>query len=226
MRLSFIIPILNEEKILETSLKKLQWVRQLGHEIIVVDGGSRDVSPMLAEPFADKVVSSPPGRAGQMNMGAQSSTGDVLVFLHVDTFFPHDGIQALSVSLTDAQSRWGRFDVQLSGSKTLFRVIENMMNWRSRLTSIATGDQAIFITRDLFQKLGGFSAIPLMEDIEICRRLKKIQKPICLRQKVITSSRRWEVGGVYKTIWLMWRLRFSYWMGADPEQLSQLYRRQ
>ncbi len=224
MRLSIIIPILNEAKVLEANLKKLQWLRQLGHEIIIVDGGSHDASLILAEPLVDQIVSSSPGRAVQMNMGAKTAAGDVFLFLHVDTLFPHEGIEAIALGFADKGDGWGRFDVQLSGRHIFFRIIERMMNWRSRLTSIATGDQAIFISRYLFEQQGGFADIPLMEDIEISRRLKQVRKPICLRQKVVTSSRRWEVHGVCKTIWLMWRLRFAYWLGVDPVRLAQQYR--
>lgn len=224
MHISLIIPMLNEEKCIEDNLKALQWVRDLGHEIIVVDGSSHDASPFLAEPWVDRIAVSPPGRAVQMNRGAKLASGDVFLFLHLDTMFPRNGIEAIISGLVAKPYGWGRFDVRLSGQRTLFRVIERMMNWRSRLTSITTGDQAIFITRHLFEKQGGFPDIPLMEDIEMSRQLKQTCKPVCLRQKVITSSRRWEVDGIYKTIWLMWRLRFAYWMGTAPSRLAQQYR--
>ncbi len=159
-----------------------------------------------------------------MNMGAEAATGDVFVFLHVDTELPRDGISAILGRLQSDVEGWGRFDVSLSGAQLFFRVIETMMNWRSRISGIATGDQAIFISRALFLRLQGFKKIPLMEDVEICRRLKTIRRPICLPQQVITSSRRWELGGIYRTVWLMWRLRLAYWLGADPARLAQLYR--
>jgi rSAM/selenodomain-associated transferase 2 len=224
MHLSIIIPVLNEETALENNLEKLQWVRQLGHEIIVVDGGSHDNSVALSESLASRVVCSPPGRALQMNVGAKSATGDVFLFLHIDTLLPNDAIAVLEQAMPDGLSGWGRFDVQLSGRHVLFRIIERMMNWRSRLTSIATGDQAIFVSRDLFERLDGYAAIPLMEDIEISRRLKKYCKPIFFPQKVVTSSRRWEQGGICKTVWLMWQLRLAYWLGLDPARLAKRYR--
>lgn len=224
MHLSIIIPVLNEETVLANHLKKLQWVRQLGHEIIVVDGGSHDKSVALSESFASRVVCSPPGRALQMNAGAKTATGDVFLFLHIDTLLPNDAIAVLEQGMSDGLSGWGRFDVQLSGRHVLFRIIERMMNLRSRVTGIATGDQAIFVSRDLFERLGGYAVIPLMEDIEICRRLKRYSKPVFFRQKVVTSSRRWEQGGIYKTVWLMWRLRLSYWMKVDPARLAKRYR--
>jgi rSAM/selenodomain-associated transferase 2 len=224
MHLSIIIPVLNEEKVIGSSLKKLQWVRQLGHEVIVVDGGSHDKSVTLSEPLASRVVSSPPGRALQMNLGAKSATGDVLLFLHVDTLLPNDAVTALEQCMSDGLSCWGRFDVRLSGRHILFRIIERMMNWRSRLTGIATGDQAIFISRDLFERLDGYADIPLMEDVDISRRLRAYRKPIFFQQKVITSSRRWEQSGICKTVWLMWRLRLAFWLGYDPAELAKRYR--
>jgi len=224
MHISIIIPVLNEETALENNLKKLQWVRRLGHEIIVVDGGSHDKSVALSESLASRVVYSPPGRALQMNAGAKTATGDVFLFLHIDTLLPNDAITVLEQGMSDGLSGWGRFDVRLSGRHVLFRIIERMMNWRSRLTGIATGDQAIFVSRDLFERLGGYPVIPLMEDIEISRRLKRYSKPVFFQQKVVTSSRRWEQGGICKTVWLMWRLRLAYWMRVDPTQLAKRYR--
>lgn len=224
LKLSIIIPVLNEAGILETQLRKLQWMRHLGHELIVADGGSRDHTARLATPLADQVVSAPAGRAVQMNAGAKSATGDVLLFLHIDTLFPDDGIRGITENIFQPSTTWGRFNVRLSGGHILFRLIEQMMNWRSRLTGIATGDQAIFIARPLFEKLGGYAPIPLMEDVEMSRRLKKLVRPICLSQKVVTSSRRWEQNGILKTVWLMWRLRLAYWLGADPARLARFYR--
>jgi len=224
MRISIIIPVLNEAEVLATHLQKLQAARAQGHEVIVVDGGSKDESQRLAEPQVDHLLVSKRGRALQMNRGAEVATGDVLLFLHVDTTLPDDGITVIMNNINPDQHVWGRFDVRLSGNRKLFRIIETMMNWRSRVSGIATGDQAIFITHNLFQRMCGFADIPLMEDVEMCRRLKKIQSPVCLSRRVITSSRRWERGGVFKTIWLMWRLRLAYWLGADPVTLARQYR--
>ncbi len=224
MRISIVIPILNEAEVLAANLQKLQAIRAQGHEIIVVDGGSNDGSQCFARPQVDHLLVSTCGRALQMNKGAEIASGDVLLFLHVDTVLPDDGIAAIMNRVNSDQEVWGRFDVCLSGNRKLFRVIETMMNWRSRVSGIATGDQAIFVTRYLFQRMQGFADIPLMEDVELCRRLKKIQSPVCLSQRVITSSRRWELEGVFKTIWLMWRLRLAYWLGVDPSILARQYR--
>ncbi len=224
MRISIIIPVLNEAEALTVHLQKLQIARAQGHEIIVVDGGSKDKSQHLAEPQVDHMLASKPGRALQMNKGAEVASGDVFLFLHIDTILPDDGLAAIINSINPGDSVWGRFDVRLSGNRKSFRVIETMMNWRSRMSGIATGDQAIFITRNLFQRIHGFADIPLMEDVEICRRLKKTRSPVCLQQRVVTSSRRWELGGTFKTIWLMWRLRLAYWLGADPNSLARQYR--
>jgi len=224
MRISIIIPVLNEAEVLVTHLQKLQAVRVQGHEIIMIDGGSKDESQYLAKSQVDHLLISKRGRALQMNKGAEVASGDVLLFLHVDTVLPDDGIAAIINRINPGQEAWGRFDVCLSGNRKLFRVIETMMNWRSRISGIATGDQAIFITRHLFQRMHGFADIPLMEDVELCRRLKKTQSPVCLSQRVTTSSRRWELDGVFKTIWLMWRLRLAYWLGVDPSTLARQYR--
>jgi rSAM/selenodomain-associated transferase 2 len=158
-----------------------------------------------------------------MNSGAEQAGGDVLLFLHIDTRLPKDTVLLLQQKMGSDREMWGRFDVRLSGERLLFRIIENLMNWRSRITGIATGDQAIFISRSLYEKVGGYADIPLMEDIELCRRLKCHMRPQCLRQRVQTSARRWEVNGPVKTILLMWRLRFAYWLGADPGQLAERY---
>ena len=189
--------------------------------MIVVDGGSTDSTRMLARPLSDVVMENSIGRARQMNTGAAVAQGGVLLFLHADTVIEFDLEQALK-SINSVQA-WGRFDVRLSGGHFFLRVIEFFMNIRSRLTAIATGDQAIFITRDLFQKVGGFPDIELMEDIELSSRLKKICRPVCLHQAVISSSRRWEQQGIIRTILKMWRLRFRYWLGTRPSVLAREY---
>ena len=231
MKVSVIIPVLNEETAIRKMLPEMQWIRESGHELIVVDGGSTDDSLSPAKKYSDTVVVSSQGRAAQMNTGAETATGDVLLFLHIDTVLPLDGINEILTSLDfshgqnngQIKNAWGRFDVRLSGHHFMFRIIEAMINGRSRMTGIATGDQAIFISKELFGKIGGYLEIPLMEDIEISRRLKKISKPVCIQDRVITSSRRWEVSGIYRTIFLMWRLRLSYWLGADPVRLVKQY---
>ncbi len=224
MRISIIIPVLNEVPTIAGCLGRLQTYRAQGHEIIVVDGGSRDGTAETARPLADRVRVSPAGRARQMNHGAHAAQGDVLLFLHADTQLPDAACDVIISALREA-ARWGRFDVRLSGSAPGFRLIESMMNRRSRMTRIATGDQAMFVTKDLFHAVGGFDDIPLMEDIALSRRLKKLAPAACLRQRVVTSSRRWEENGILKTVLLMWRLRFSYWLGADPARLVRRYYR-
>ena len=223
MRLSIVIPVLNEGQQVDACLARLSGPRGAGHEIIVVDGGSADQTANQARPYADVVLSSRPGRARQMNAGAAAAAGDVLLFLHADSRLPDHAAQHIAQAMTQSRKRWGRFDVRLSNDRPLLRLVSALMNWRSRLTGIATGDQGLFVERGLFQSVGGFPAIPLMEDIALSARLKKIERPICLRATITTSSRRWEIHGIWPTIWLMWRLRFAYWRGADPVALARVY---
>ena len=221
MKFSIIIPTLNEEKTIQSCLSALQPLRN-ECEIIIVDGDSIDNTRILAAPLADKVITSAKGRAKQMNNGARHATGDVLIFLHADTCLPENALQLIQQKISSA-SQWGRFDIQLSGNHFMLKVIAQMMNWRSRLTGIATGDQVIFVTRLAFEKAGQYPEINLMEDIALCKALKKISPPICLKAKVISSGRRWEHNGIYKTILLMWSLRLRYFFGADPQTLAFLY---
>lgn len=223
MKISIIIPVLNEEKKLSKTLSYLQSFRHSGHEVIVVDGGSTDNSLKLVRESADIVVVSEPGRALQMNSGAAIATGAVYLFLHADTVLPENALQLIS-SFNHNKHYWGRFDIRLSSDRIIFRLIEYMINLRSRLTSIATGDQAIFIEHELFKSIGGFPEIVLMEDIAISRLLKKQLIPVCLKTKVATSSRRWETNGVVATVLLMWKLRLYYFFGVSPEKLGRLYR--
>lgn len=223
MKLSIIIPVLNERENIERNLPDLQWLRSLGHELILADGGSDDGSLGAAQRYADQIVSSPAGRSLQMNAGARVASGGVLLFLHVDTELPPHCVSALCQKVVDKAPVWGRFDVSLSGNHFLFRIIEGMMNWRSRITGIATGDQGIFVNKKLFLRCGGFAEISLMEDIEICSRLKRLVKPLYLSEKVITSSRRWEENGILTTVFLMWKLRLAYWKGVDPDILASQY---
>ena len=190
MNFSIIIPTLNEEKTIESCLSALQPLRN-NCEIIIVDGGSTDNTRVIARTLADKVVSSDKGRARQMNNGARYASGNVLIFLHADTSLPENALQLIQQKLNSSR-KWGRFDIQLSGKHFMLKVIAQMMNWRSRLTGIATGDQVIFVTRQAFEKAGQYPEINLMEDIAICKALKKISPPICLKAKVISSGRRWE----------------------------------
>lgn len=223
MQISIIIPVLNEAAEIVTTLASLQHLRAQSAEIIVVDGGSRDDTVTLAQPLADLVICSDQGRAQQMNAGARCASGNILLFLHADTHLPADAHHLIVKGLAENDQRWGRFDVRLSGSHLLLRAVESLMNWRSRLTGIASGDQAIFVQRDGFMKIGGFPEIPLMEDIALSHLLKKQGKPLCLHARVITSSRRWERAGIVRTILLMWRLRLAYALGADPERLAAKY---
>jgi rSAM/selenodomain-associated transferase 2 len=222
-RLSIIIPAIDEAERLATTLPSLARLRRAGHEIVVVDGGSRDDTRARIGPLVDRVLVAGRGRARQMNAGAAASTGDVLLFLHADSLLPGDTEAAIAGAL--GHSCWGRFDVRLWGREWSFRVIEAFMNLRSRLTGIATGDQAIFVEREAFKQVGGYPDIPLMEDVAISRLLKAIARPACLRQRVVTSARRWRVNGIARTVLLMWRLRLAFALGADPGQLARRYER-
>lgn len=221
-RVSIIIPVLDEEDCLRENLPYLQVFRQQGHEIIVVDGGSRDGSHSLAAGLVDMCLYSAPGRARQMNRGAAHAGGEWLWFLHIDTRAPADAVRAILE--VGGRHDWGRFDVTLEPSSPLLRVVARMMNLRSRLTGIATGDQGIFIRRQVFEAAGGFPVMALMEDVEMSRRLKRHGPPACLRQRVRTSSRRWREQGEWRTILLMWGLRLGYFLGVEPERLARWYR--
>lgn len=222
-RVSIIVPVLNEADTLAESLARLRAALTDHDELIVVDGGSSDRSIDIARALADTVLTSDPGRSTQMNTGAVCARGVWLWFIHADTVL--DARHRLALNGLASTTRWGRFDVRLSQSRPLFRVIAFMMNWRSRLTGIATGDQALFVRRDVFREQGGFPEQPLMEDIALTRTLRVLARPACLRPPVITSSRRWESNGAWRTIWLMWSLRFRYWRGDSPDALHREYYR-
>lgn len=221
MKLSIIILTLNEADAIAPVLQRLAPLQARGVEVIVADGGSTDGTVGKALPLADVVIPAPRGRAAQMNAGAREAKGDALLFLHADTHLP-DSADAL---IRDAlqRRRWGRFDVRIDGTAAMLPLIAFMMNWRSRLTGIATGDMAIFIQRDAFEAAGGFPDLALMEDIAGSKRFKRLSRPACLRTKGVTSGRRWEKHGVWTTILLMWRLRFDYFRGVDPAILAQRY---
>ncbi|MFN0040962.1 MAG: TIGR04283 family arsenosugar biosynthesis glycosyltransferase [Burkholderiales bacterium] len=223
-RLSVVVPTLNEAEGIAKFLADLQPLRRRNVEIILSDGGSRDGTIAAAAGLADQVIESPmPGRAAQMNAGAAEARADILLFLHADTRLPQLADRSIIDGLSKRQRQWGRFDVRLSGRAWMLRCVETLMNLRSRLTGIATGDQAIFVERRAFESVGGFADIALMEDIELSRRLKRLGPPLCLRETVITSSRRWERDGIWRTIFFMWSLRLRYFFGAAPGQLARRY---
>ncbi len=219
--ISIIIPVLNEEAAIENLLQQLQVYRHQGHEVIVVDGGSSDNTLLIVEPLTDRLIVSTPGRAEQMNRGAESARYDTLWFLHADTVLPENAVVHIQKALQ--QKAWGRFNVRLSGSHLMFSLIAVMMNLRSCITGIATGDQGIFVKKTTFNKVAGFSALPLMEDIDISKKLKQVSPPACLREKLVTSSRRWEKNGIIKTILLMWWLRLAFWLGVSADKLARQY---
>lgn len=221
--ISVVILTLDEAVWVERALAPLQPARAAGHELILADGGSRDQTLEIAAPLVDRVVRAPRGRALQMNAGARVARGDLLVFLHADTVLSWELLGALPAELDGSGRGWGRFDLQLSGQGFAYRLIERLINLRTRWSGIATGDQAIFVRRRLFEQVGGFPEIPLMEDVALSRALKRRGPPLCLRRTVLTSSRRWEQGGVIRTTLLMWSLRAAYALGADPRRLARRY---
>jgi rSAM/selenodomain-associated transferase 2 len=222
MRLSIIVPTLNEAAHIAATLAPLQAMRGRGAEVIVADGGSSDETKTLAQPLADRVIDATRGRARQMNAGAKASAGAALLFLHADSLLPANADLDIESSLQRG-ARWGRFDVSITGTRAMFPVIAWFINHRSRLTGIATGDQGIFVRREAFESLGGFPDQPLMEDVEFCKRAKRFGAPACLKTRIQTSGRRWEKHGVLKTIGLMWALRARYFFGATPESLHRAY---
>lgn len=222
-KISIVIPVLNESGFIEENLRRLQPLRQNGHEVIVVDGGSTDNTMKIASYYADRIIAHTRGRALQMNAGAAAASGDLFLFLHADTRLPaliDHLLQSIAVS---NEEFWGFFQVRLSGKPVLFRIIEFFMNRRSRISKIGTGDQALFVTRNLFRQINGYDEIPLMEDIAFCRKLKKLSNPIIINMPVLTSSRKWEAQGVLSTVLLMWRLRLAYFLGVNPSLLVKKY---
>lgn len=223
MKVSIIIPVLNEAEQIADTLKSLDLYRCDGHEIIVIDGGSSDDTVSITAQYADRVLHSDAGRAIQMNRGIEQAQGDALLFLHADTKLPDDAIACL-IDAIEEGSFWGRFNVRLSGRHFMFRVIEQMMNIRSCITGVATGDQAIFVSRESVEIVGAYPRLPLMEDVVFSKRLRNLGWPACIRQPVVTSSRRWERRGILRTILLMWRLRLLFFLGVPVEKLAQRYR--
>ncbi len=221
VKFSIIIPVLNEAKNIANYLLQLQPLR-VHSEIIIVDGGSHDNTADICLPLADKIIQSTKGRAIQMNAGAKIAAGEIFLFLHADTILPDNSLSLIKEGLSE-KYQWGRFDVRLSGNHFMFQIIAFFMNCRSRLTSISTGDQTLFVQKNLFYQFGQFPEIALMEDIAICKKLKKHSLPLCLKAKVITSSRRWQNFGIFRTVVLMWWLRILYFSGCSPEILNRLY---
>lgn len=224
MSLSIVVPVWQEAEIIGDSLRALEPLRRAGHEVLVVDAGSPDGTARKAAPLCDRVIESGKGRAAQMNAGAGAARGNLLLFLHADTQLPEKALAELRNFYAHSERSWGRFDVRLNGYRMVFRVIAWFMNRRSRLTGICTGDQALFVRRGVFEALGGFREIPLMEDVEITSRLRLVSRPFCIRAPVVTDSRRWEQEGIWRTILLMWWLRWRYWRGESPQSLVKSYR--
>jgi rSAM/selenodomain-associated transferase 2 len=221
--LSIIIPALNEAANLPLLLAQLAPLRERGAQLIVADGGSDDGAPELLAELA-QWLPAPRGRARQMNAGAAQASGELLWFVHADSQIPPAADRLIGAALADGRHCWGRFDVAISGRPWMLKVVARMINWRSRLTGIATGDQGIFVRRSTFEGLGGFADLPLMEDVELTTRLCTISRPACIREPLLTSGRRWQTRGVWRTIFLMWRLRWAYWRGVPIAQIAEAYR--
>lgn len=228
MRLAIIVPVLNEAITIDGALRALAPLRARGTSVIVVDGGSHDDTVARATPLADRILQAPRGRAQQMNAGAHKAItadgADTLLFLHADTRLPAGADTLIRAALADGRSLWGRFDVCIDGHSRLLPVVAAMMNWRSRVTGICTGDQALFMHTALFEKLGGYAPLGLMEDVDLSRRARRIGHPVALRERVLTSGRRWEQRGVVSTILQMWALRLAFFIGVDPDRFARRYR--
>jgi len=221
MKISVIVPALNEEKTIAASLRALMPLAP--HEIIIVDGGSRDRTLDICKSFDVKILTAERGRARQMNLGARQATGEAVLFLHADTRLPETALSDIGTALADPRCLGGRFDVELEGSHPMLKIVGALINYRSRATRIGTGDQAIFVRRAVFGRIGGYPDIPFMEDVALCRALKRLGVVACLRSRVVTSGRRWESDGVWRTIVRMWTLKFLYLAGVSPARLKQFY---
>jgi rSAM/selenodomain-associated transferase 2 len=224
MQFSIVIPVLNEAASIGKALLRLR--EQTVHtqaEIIVVDAGSSDDTQSIAKAFGARVLTAARGRASQQNKGAAVAVGDVLLFLHADTVLPENALEDIARGFETSSAAWGRFDVRLDSDDVRLKVVAAMMNWRSRVTGIATGDQCIFVKREVFQRVGGFADLALMEDIDLSKRLKRVSPPLCVTSRALTSARRWRANGVVRTVLLMWWLRFAYWIGISPQRLARWY---
>jgi len=222
MKVSIIIPVLNEAEHIADTLKSLDAYRRQGHEVIVIDGGSNDDTVSITQQYADKVLHSDAGRAIQMNSGIDEAMGDALLFLHADTRLPGDAVSKVINAIEDGYF-WGHFNVRLSGKHFMFRIIERMMNMRSCITGVATGDQAIFVGLESIEIVGTYPQLPLMEDVVFSKRLRKLGWPACIKQQVVTSSRRWEDKGILRTMLFMWRLRLLFFLGVSADKLARQY---
>jgi rSAM/selenodomain-associated transferase 2 len=222
-QLSVIIPALNEAGCIRELCAALQPLRSRGHEVILVDGGSDDQTLALGEPLVDRTLCSARGRALQMQAGAAAANGTILWFLHADTGVPDNPDQLILAALENGRTDWGRFDVLLSDKHVVLRSVAYLMNLRSCISGIATGDQGIFVRRSLYEQAGGIPSLPLMEDIALSRALKKHGRPACIRQKLLTSARRWQKHGIARTILTMWGLRLAYFLGISPRHLAKYY---
>jgi rSAM/selenodomain-associated transferase 2 len=222
MKLSIVMPVLDEAAEIEAALSALAPYRRRGVEVIVVDGGSSDGTAERARSLADRVIAAPRGRSLQMNAGGAIAQGDLLLFLHADTQLPENVDGLVLDGLARSGRAWGRFDIRID-SGGLLHVVAMMMNARSRLTGIVTGDQALFVARAAFDRVGGFPPIALMEDVVLSAKLKRVSRPLCLSARVTTSGRRWRRHGTLRTVLLMWRLRLHFFLGADPAKLARVY---
>lgn len=221
-KLSIVIPVLDEAERIGGHLAALRTLRAEGVEVVVVDGGSSDGTLACAATLADQAIVARRGRARQMNAGAAAARGSVLLFLHADTALPQGACRAIAAAI-EGGAQWGRFDVRIAGRHFMLRLVAAMMNWRSRLTGIATGDQAIFIRREAFDAVGGYPDIPLMEDIRLSALLRRRSPPACLRLRVTTSGRRWDTHGILRTVLTMWCLRLAFFFGVSPDRLARRY---
>ena len=220
--LSIIIPVLNEASILPDRLEALQFVRSRAVELIVVDGGSTDGSLEISRGLSDHTLKSPAGRARQMNEGAQHASSEWLLFLHADTRLDGEAFEALLEALI-GEPGWGWFDVRIEGEHPLLSLTAAMMNARAGLTKVATGDQGLFVKKALFDAVGGFPDMPLMEDVALSKALRGVAKSTVIRTPLATDGRRWDQGGWFRTVLKMWGLRFAYWAGVGPDRLANYY---